>query len=972
MENNKQMEKIEILIIEDSLTQAEELKFILEEHQYSVTHAVNGEIGLQMLLNFTPDIIISDIMMPGMDGYTFCSTVKSTEAYKKIPVILLTSLSDPRDVIKGLECGADSFLTKPYNEDFLISRIHYFLQNANLRSAQTSDTSQEVLYANQRYTILSSSRQILDILLSTYEDSIRKNEELIEINLKLKAAHDSLSKLNSSLEIAIRARTKELEDTNKKLLDEVIERKQLSEELQRAQVMLKSSLESPKDMNILSIDKNYRYLYFNKPYKKMMKKVYKSDTQIGVNVLECISSEEDRIKAKINFDQSISGKSHSKIEEYFDKEKRYYESFYNPTIDQNNEIIGITVFSRDITERKRIELALKENEEKYRSMVDHSPDTVIIHSEGKIVFANPAALTLMGAKNYDQLLNHEVINFIHPNYRDLETTRIRQLSKTQQPVGFVHEKLIQLTNNIIDTELIDIPLNYLGKPSIQTIIRDISDRIKTEEALRESEKQYRNLFNKMEEGFAMHEIICDQNGIPCDYKFLEINPAFEILTGLEASQVKGKTVLELLPETETYWIETYGKVALTGQPGHFESYSRAIGKYFHVMAYCPAPNQFATFFYDVTEQKNAELKLLESNEFNQSLLRTIPFGMDIVDEDGNILFFSDNLANAFGNNSLGKKCWNLYCDNRTKCFDCPLPSGIQIGKTSILETNNFLGNRTFQISHTGMMFKGKKTILEIFQDITERKQDEKELIRAKVRAEESDRLKSSFLANMSHEIRTPLNSIIGFSELLTDPEIDTSSQNEFAQLINSNGNQLLSIINDIIDISKIESGQVEIKYSKIDLNCLFSCLLKEFSFKASERGLDFRVSALETNTPTIIEGDEVKLRQIITNFIGNALKFTPRGFIEIGYKEEEQYIQFHIKDTGIGIPEDFREKIFERFCQVDSGYTRKYGGNGLGLPISRSLIELMGGKLWLESETDKGSTFYFSIPKKSEKEDSSQ
>jgi PAS domain S-box-containing protein len=839
MKNDEKMKKIEILIVEDSLTQAEELKFILEEYNYTVQHAVNGEIALQMLINNRPDIIISDIVMPGMDGYTFCSTLKSNENYKLIPVILLTSLSDPRDVIKGLECGADSFLIKPYNEEFLIARIRYFIDNAQLRTTQVEDKSPEVLFANQRYTILSSSRQILDILLSTYEDSIRKNEELLEANKNLKIAQEKLFKLNTSLEQTVKLRTQELENTNAQLLEEVVERKQLSEELQRSQLMLKSSLESPKDMIILSIDKNYHYQYFNRTHEMVMKKAYGATIAIGMNILECISNEEDRLKAKMNYDKALYGESHTTIQEYGENEISYYETLYNPTYNNAGEIIGITAFARDITERMKIE-----------------------------------------------------------------------------------------------------------------------------EALRQSEEQYRNLFNKMEEGFALHEIIRDENGVPIDYRFLEMNPAFESLTGLNLVDSKGKRVLEVMPETEKFWIDTYGKVALTGQFEHFENYARAIGKYFHVMAYSPAPNQFATFFYDVTEQKNAELKYRESNEFNQSLIKTIPFGMDIVDEEGNVLFLSDNLINTFGQDSVGRKCWQLYRDDKTQCVNCPLLSGIDVGKTSLYETCDVLGGRIFQISHTGMIFNGKKAILEIFQDISERKQNEQELIKAKLRAEESDRLKSSFLANMSHEIRTPLNSIIGFSELLTDPDLEAETQHEFANLINTNGNQLLSIISDIIDISKIETGQVEIKTSTININSFMQNIHKEFSFKANQKGIEFKLSIPENTENILLETDELKLRQVLVNLAGNALKFTNKGEVEMGYSLKNSSVEFFVKDTGIGISAEYHQRIFERFQQVESAFSRKYGGNGLGLPISRSLVELLGGNLRVDSEVNKGSTFYFAIPVK--------
>ena len=225
------MKNIQILIIEDSITQAEKLKHILENHSFTVRHELNGVNAFESVRYFTPDIVISDIVMPLMDGYSFCSTLKLDDELKKIPVILLTSLSDPGDVIKGLECGADGFLVKPYSEEFLISRIQYFIQNSELRKNQVDNSLLEVLFAQQKFTINSTPRQILDILLSTYEYSSQKNLELIASNRELKIAQEKLTQLNLNLENEVRIRTSDLEKSNANLLVEIEERKQAKMEL---------------------------------------------------------------------------------------------------------------------------------------------------------------------------------------------------------------------------------------------------------------------------------------------------------------------------------------------------------------------------------------------------------------------------------------------------------------------------------------------------------------------------------------------------------------------------------------------------------------------------------------------------------------------------------------------------------------------------------------------------------------------
>lgn len=244
----------------------------------------------------------------------------------------------------------------------------------------------------------------------------------------------------------------------------------------------------------------------------------------------------------------------------------------------------------------------------------------------------------------------------------------------------------------------------------------------------------------------------------------------------------------------------------------------------------------------------------------------------------------------------------------------------------------------------------------------ERKRAEQEIMNALAKAKESDRLKSAFLANMSHEIRTPLNSIIGFSELLTDPDFDKEQQLEFAQMINDSGTNLLAILTDIMDISKIEAGQIEIKPVRFSLRRLVSDVQREYSYKAVKKGVEVRLNLEDPENETIVESDVTKLRQVLVNLVGNAVKFTSEGYIEIGVKTLGDQLRVQVKDTGIGIPEEYHDKIFERFRQVETSNTRKYGGNGLGLAISKSLIEMLGGTIGLESDEGIGSTFYFMIP----------
>ncbi|MFW5872437.1 MAG: ATP-binding protein, partial [bacterium] len=251
----------------------------------------------------------------------------------------------------------------------------------------------------------------------------------------------------------------------------------------------------------------------------------------------------------------------------------------------------------------------------------------------------------------------------------------------------------------------------------------------------------------------------------------------------------------------------------------------------------------------------------------------------------------------------------------------------------------------------------------ILVDISDRVKIIEDLKKAKQKAEESDKLKTAFLANMSHEIRTPMNAIIGFSDLLGRFSEDVESERIYIKQIQNSGKLLLKLIDDIIDISKIEAGKIDIRKEKFNLNDLLEEVFIHFSnlMESKEKNLKL-ILEKEFGDKVIVKSDPLRLKQILINLINNALKFTREGYIRFWYKLENGYIKFYVSDSGIGIPPEKQKLIFERFRQADETTTREYGGTGLGLSISNSLVNILGGNMNVESQEGKGSTFYFNIP----------
>ena len=246
-------------------------------------------------------------------------------------------------------------------------------------------------------------------------------------------------------------------------------------------------------------------------------------------------------------------------------------------------------------------------------------------------------------------------------------------------------------------------------------------------------------------------------------------------------------------------------------------------------------------------------------------------------------------------------------------------------------------------------------------DISDLKKYQEEQIKLRQKAEESDRLKTAFLCNMSHEIRTPMNGILGFMELIKEHDLDYAERNNFIEIVNQSGERLLNTINDIIEISKIESGDLPIHISIVDLPPILNFHHEFFKTQADNKGLEL---ILKDSEELVIEFqcDSNILNNIFTNLIKNAIKFTDKGIISFGYSLKENEIEFFVKDTGIGIPKDKQEAIFDRFIQADNEDKRAFQGSGLGLAIVKANIEALDGKIWIESTEDKGSTFFFTFP----------
>ena len=377
---------------------------------------------------------------------------------------------------------------------------------------------------------------------------------------------------------------------------------------------------------------------------------------------------------------------------------------------------------------------------------------------------------------------------------------------------------------------------------------------------------------------------------------------------------------------------------------------------------------------EVNERKQAEVKLQSSLRELEDLKFALDQHCNVsrTDEEGIITFVNERFCSIskFSHDELmGKNHRVVNSGHHPKEFFGELWRTIKSGQSWKAEVKNRAKDGSLFWSDTTIVpfcdTQGKPfQYIAIRTDITSLKRIEEELRRAKDVAEQASRAKSEFLANMSHEIRTPLNGIMGMTDLALETEL-SREQREYLETVKTSSDSLLTVINDILDFSKIEAGKIDLEVADFDVRDSLETTLKTLAVRADEKGLEL-LCEVAPEVPEVVRGDVTRLKQVVLNLVGNAIKFTNQGEVAVRVQVEAEdgrdlVLRFTVSDTGIGIAEDKREKIFDPFAQADTSTTRKYGGTGLGLTISVRLVRMMGGKIWVESEEGRGSHFHFTV-----------
>ncbi len=483
---------------------------------------------------------------------------------------------------------------------------------------------------------------------------------------------------------------------------------------------------------------------------------------------------------------------------------------------------------------------------------------------------------------------------------------------------------------------------------------------------------------------AIGMVICDIEG-----RFIDCNPHFAFLTGYSREELSSMTFKDITHPDDLNSDLQLLKELIRGERENFQLEKRYITKqketiWVNLLAAIlkgsdKQPKRIIGTIEDITERKTISLELEKSKSNTKRVLKllksiqdAIPDLIGVQDLEHNIIQYNKagyKLLNKTHEETVGKKCYMLI-GRKGECEVCSTSRAIETGKPAghqkfFPELDAWFDIRAYPI------FNDDNEIIyvvEHLRDITDMKQLELELKKtiknlkeAKLKAEESDNLKTAFLHNISHEIRTPLNGIIGFSSLLKDENFDSERIDEYVSTIIRSGYKLSNIINNIVSIATIESGQEKVNLAPTDLQKLLEDIASDYKLKARERGLSYYFTN-NTGSEKYITTDETKLYQILSNLLSNAIKFTSAGYIEFSASKNDGELAFTVKDTGIGIKDADKEVIFERFNQVSSDKDNLYDGSGLGLSISKAYAKLLGGEIRVESVFGKGSAFHLRIP----------
>ncbi|MEK3706014.1 PAS domain S-box protein [Paenibacillus sp. FSL R7-0198] len=735
---------------------------------------------------------------------------------------------------------------------------------------------------------------------------------------------------------------------------------------------------------IISEGSSYQSLFFNHPDAIYVMDIhgnyidanpsverisgYTLDDLIRMNQSEiCPPDSENSRKQYIK--EVLAGRSVSNPITFYHKDGslKHAEITYVP-ITEGKEVVGIYGIAKDVTDILEVQRELKEAQEKYQVLADHAQDLITTcATDGELLYVSPSVYTLLGYKP-DEVIGKSFKDYCYPgDYPDpMDLSKIGNGCKMR----VLHKK-----GHYIWMETLAKPVAGERGKSVQivSISRDITQHKDADRRLRESRQRYRSLFEY--NPAAVYSLNLEG-------KYSAVNSKLVQMLDIPRNKLIGQSFLSNLDKCEVQYGKHYFDMVKQGEPQYYETRVVNSSGWKIEVSVTNVPiivDKEMVGVYgivsDITERKEYTERIQELSKQHELILNTVTEGIFGLDADGITMFMNPAAASMFGYEAkefIGKNSHPIIHHTRADGShlpqeECPIHMTVLDGQRRSIKEDVFWrkDGSSFLVQYqvTPIIEQGQiQGAVVVFNDVT----GEREIVRAKETAELAAQAKSEFLSMVSHEIRTPMNGIVGMTELLIGTDL-SEEQREYAEIIRDSGDALLNILNDILDFSKLESGKMALAYEPFALRKMLEQVAELFKPRADEKHLEIRYR-LNPSIPEFMVGDAIRIRQILVNLVGNALKFTDQGSIDVavdiikGRKPEDSVLDFAVQDTGIGIPADKLDQLFQSFSQLHPVINRKYGGTGLGLVISKRLVEIMGGSISVESIEGEGSTFRFAVP----------
>lgn len=985
------------------------------EHEFSTAGMVSN--GLELAGSFQPDVILLASEPKNSDVAEVCSRLKHHPSTSYIPVLMITAPGEsPQTRARALEAGIDGFVSQTCDAIDLKAAIQTMLKvrkAAELDLVQKQNRDNKALL-HQIYEEMTDVIWACDLNLNNFyiSPSVEKMvgfrvDEYLRRTPKQRYPEDDLNYIyrvlqeelekedlpgadkdrNRVLQLReyradgtlahISVNVKFLRDSGGKINGivgvsrDITEQKETEAKLRESQRQLSTLLENLPGMAYrCAFDHDWTMQYIS-PACIQLTGYYPEDfygnKTLSFNdvILEefrepVFRAVEDAVKQKEPYILEYKIKTRNGTEKWVWEQGRAVYS-------DKGEVIALEGYITDFTERKLSELETIASEKILRALFEDLPAACFAFDrDGIIYYWNHACEKLYGwpageaiGKSMFDLLVQE---------KNAKKTRknIAQIFKGKSFLSLEFED-----NTAGGSKVTVLANEYPVYDSAGNVIFgicaeiDITERKKAQEELKKAARNWDTSFNAINDGMLLLD--ANQRIVQYNKKALELIGATGEIKGEHCyfhvhhthCSIEGCPFVKMKHSNkrEIFELAMNGKILEIIVDPIFDNLNKLTGAV-HLMK-------------DITELKKAESEIQKEKMLLRTLIDNLPSTIYVKDTEGRKIIANKADVEILGFDSeqeaLGKTDREVFPGQTgQRGFDDDMLV-LKKGKAIIDRIEDFETRsgekRWLSTSKIPLKDENGKIIglVGIGHDITSQKILMEELQEAKEKAEQSDRLKTAFLANMSHEIRTPMNGILGFLELLKTPGLDESERMNFINIINASAERLLNTINDIIELSRIEAGDVPVLTDNIDLRSFLNFFYEFFLPQATRKGLFLKQPAIDPKLKAIVS-DQNKLNSILTNLIKNALKFTQTGSIEFGCKPVNGHVQFYVKDTGKGIKKENISLIFERFAQEDSGLSRGYEGSGLGLAICKAYVEKLGGKIRVESEPGKGSTFFFQIP----------